>query len=108
MRRIGLVVTENLRGHVNRREIIPNGDFSFVFWIPKNRPGIGRLSEHSRVIEKRIRAPHERDAIDLAIGFDEWQITEFGGELRVRGQLGKIERRGESSASNGSSDIAGR
>src|SRR5207245_10043052 len=74
----------------------------------KNRPGIGRLSEHGGVIEKWIRAPHEGDAIDLAIGFDERQITEFGGELRVRGQLRKIERRGESGTSNGSSDIAGR
>jgi len=35
---------ENLRAHVNGRKIIPDGDFSLVFRVPENRPGIRRLA----------------------------------------------------------------
>jgi hypothetical protein len=106
MRRVGLVVAQNLRGHVNGREVIPHGDFSFVFRIPKNRPGVGRLRENGRVIQKRIRAPHKRDPIDLAIGFDKREVTKSGRELRVRREFRKVERSGESGARDGRGDVA--
>ena len=70
LRWVGFVVIENLRGHVNRREIIPNGNFPLVFRIPEDRPGIRRLGKDRGVVEERIRSPHEGHAIDLPVHFD--------------------------------------
>ncbi len=60
LRGIGLVVAEKLRSHVYSREVIPDGNLSFVFGIPENGPGIGGLREGRGVVEQRIGAPHKR------------------------------------------------
>src|SRR5205085_8449561 len=77
LRGIRLVVAEDLRGHIDGGEVIPNGNLSLVLGIPKNGPGIRRLGKDSRIVQKWIWPPHERYAIDLAVGFDERQVAEF-------------------------------
>ena len=36
------------------------------------------------------------------------EIAKFGGELRVGGNFGEVERRGETGADDGGGDVAGR
>ena len=106
LRWIGLVVTENLRGHVDGREVVPDRDFSFVFRIPENVPGIRRLREGRGVIKKRIRAPHERDAVDLPVDVHQGKSRELRRELGIAGNFCEVERRGKSRGGDGGSHVA--
>jgi len=56
LRRVRLVEAEDLSSEVDGGKIIPDGDFAFVFRIPKNRPRIRGLRKYSGVIEERIRS----------------------------------------------------
>ncbi len=80
---VGFVVAEDLRGHVNARELVPERDFALVFRIPEDTPGVWRLREGGRVVEKRIWSPDEGHTVGLTVGFDEWRIAKPGGELVV-------------------------
>ena len=79
MARIRLVVAENLRGHVDAGEFVPERDFSFVLRIPEDGPGIGWLFEGGRVVEQGIGAPDEGDAVSLVVGFDQRGVAKTSG-----------------------------
>src|SRR6267154_1043977 len=85
----------------------PTRKFCLCISGPKESPKNPGFRKYSGVIEERIRPPHERDAVDLAVGFDKRKVPEFGGELPVGRQLRKIEGRGEAGARNGGGDVAG-
>src|SRR5713226_4146535 len=80
---VGFVVAEDLRGHVNARELVPERDFALVLRSPQDAPRVWRLREGGGVVEKRIWSPDEGHTVGLTVGLDEWRIAKPGGELVV-------------------------
>ena len=105
---IGLVVAENLRGHVDGGEFVPDGNFADVFLDPRGWTRSRGLVEGGGVVEQRIGAPNEGHAIDLIVLFDDGGVAELCGELWVGGDFREVEWSGESGFDDGSGDVAGR
>ena len=65
----GLVIPENLCGHVDRREIVPNGNLVLEFGVPKRSPSFGSFGKCTGVVNKRVWSPHKRHAVDIVVAF---------------------------------------
>jgi len=49
------------------------------------------LRKKGGVVKERVWSPHEWDTVDLAVRFDERQVSKFRRELSVGWQFRKIE-----------------
>src|SRR6202008_5113489 len=102
---IGLVVAEDLRGHIDRGEFVPDGDFILEVRAPKNRPAIGWLSKSFCIVQKRIRSPRKLHAVYISIHAHERHFTEAFRKLQIRGKLRKVESRSQTCRGDHRGDV---
>ena len=75
---------------------------------PKTHSSCPAAAENRGVINQRVRPPHERHAINLALHAHQGQGSELRRKLAVARKLRKIERRRQSRRRNRSRHIARR